>query len=387
LTNTMVARILLEVSLILLVYIYAGYPLLVLVLSAFSTRTIRKRDITPKITFIIAARNEERVIRAKLDNTLALDYPRDKIEVIVASDCSTDRTDEIVREFSARGVRLHRQSKRLGKTMAQNAAAAISQGDILVFSDAPTIYSTDALRKIVRNFADPEVGCVTGQLVYKDLRSSGVGKGCRSYWNYEKLLRTAESRLGLMLGVTGCISAVRRSCYAKLPRDLSSDFVIALEMHLLERRTVYEPDAVAIDFTNSRSGDEMQMRVRVVEQTLAALSHYSSLLNPLKHGMFAFLMVSHKLLRYTAPIYLVAALVSALCLTNAGPLFRDILVVQLVCYVAALAGWIADLLGKDPGPTAYPYYFALANTASVRGFLKFALGEDYITWEPVREPA
>ena len=186
----------------LVIYTYLGYPVLVFLLSRLFSRSVRKDDFTPSVSVIIAAYNEERDLPAKLDNMLSLDYPKDKLEIIVASDCSDDGTDEIVRSYAERGVILHRQELRYGKTRAQQRAAKISSGEILVFSDATTIYDHDALRKIVRSFADPDVGCVAGQLVYVDRASTAVGQGCRSYWGYEKFLKKCESRLGSLIGVS-----------------------------------------------------------------------------------------------------------------------------------------------------------------------------------------
>jgi len=188
----------------MMAFIYAGYPALMFAISLMFRRPVRRDDITPRVSVIIAAYNEERDIAAKLKNTLALDYPRERMEIIVASDCSTDRTDEIVRSFGAQGVILYRQPERFGKTIAQNRAVEVSSGEILVFSDATTMYEPDAIRKIVRSFADPEVGCVAGQLIYMDASSSAVGKGCRSYWGYEKFLKRCESRIGTLIG-TSCL--------------------------------------------------------------------------------------------------------------------------------------------------------------------------------------
>src|SRR5215813_5194181 len=200
LTPDMIAQIVFIAAIAMMAFIYAGYPAMMLALSFVFRRPVRRADITPRVSVIIAAYNEERDIAAKLKNTLALDYPRERMEIIVASDCSTDRTDEIVRSFGAQGVILYRQPERFGKTIAQNRAVEVSSGEILVFSDATTMYEPDAIRKIVRSFADHEVGCVAGQLIYVDAASSAVGKGCSSYWGYEKFLKSCESRIGTLVG-------------------------------------------------------------------------------------------------------------------------------------------------------------------------------------------
>ena len=186
-----------------IVYTYAGYPLLLMLISRFRGKPVLRREFTPSATVIIAAYNEERDLAAKLENTLALDYPRSKLDIIVTSDCSTDRTDEIVRSFAPRGVKLHRQAERLGKTAAQNAAAEKATGEVLLFSDATTHYRSDVLRLLVRSFADASVGCVTGNVVYAHDADSSVSHGTRSYWNYEFLLKKHESAITSLIGVCG----------------------------------------------------------------------------------------------------------------------------------------------------------------------------------------
>ena len=184
-----------------LLYTYAGYPLLLLIVSTFRPLTVRVGDYQPTVSLIITAYNEELDLAAKLENTLTLDYPHELIEIIVASDCSTDRTDDIVREFAARGVRLHRQPQRLGKTAAQNAAVERAGGEIVVFSDATTLYQPDVLRILMPNFADSSVGCATGRVVYNDAATSSVGHGTRSYWSYEFLIKKGESSACSLTGV------------------------------------------------------------------------------------------------------------------------------------------------------------------------------------------
>jgi len=369
----------------LVAYAYAGYAALVYLLSRLFERPVRRADITPKVSVIIAAYNEERDIARKIANTLRLEYPKDKIEIIVASDCSTDRTDEIVSSYAREGVMLSRQSERLGKSVAQNKAMKFSTGDILVFSDATTSYEPDAISKIVRSFADPEVGCVAGNLLYVDSSATAVGKGCRSYWGYEKFIKESESRLGSLIGVSGCLYAVRRTSYSRLALDMSSDFVIATEIYLQGLRVVYDREAIAMEDTNKRGRDEFRMRVRVIEQTLSALQSYRRIFDLRNHALFAFQMISHKILRYGVPFFLIAAFLSNLALVISSGLYGLTFLAQAVFYSAAIMGWICDRLGFRIGPLGYPYYFALANTASLVAFLKFLRGEAHVVWEPIRE--
>jgi cellulose synthase/poly-beta-1,6-N-acetylglucosamine synthase-like glycosyltransferase len=385
LTLDLIAQFVFIAAIAVMALIYVGYPALMLALSFVFRRPVRRADITPRVSVIIAAYNEERDIEAKLKNTIALDYPRDRMEVIVASDCSTDRTDEIVRGFSERGVILSRQPDRFGKTGAQGRAVKVSSGDILVFSDATTMYELDALRKIVRSFADPEVGCVAGQLIYVDAAASAVGRGCRSYWGYEKFLKRCESQVGSLVGVSGCLYAVRRSCHARLANDMIDDFAIPTEIHLQGLRTVYEPEAIAMEDTNRRAKDEFRMRVRVIKQTMSALGRYSEVLNPFRHKMFAIQMIAHKLLRYTAPLLLISALVSSGVASHSVEWLRLAFLGQLALYGAAVIGWIGELLKIKLGPLAIPYYFALVNAASCVAFLKALCGKAYVVWEPNRD--
>lgn len=380
----LVVQAIFAVAVAMIGLIYFGYPLLIFFLSRLFASPVRQAEITPSVSFIIAAYNEEKDLAKKIENTLALDYPREKLEVIVASDCSTDRTDEIVLSYTGLGVYLHRQPERRGKTVAQNRAVQISTGEILLFSDATTMYSSDALRCIVRNFADPRIGCVAGQLVYVDRNTTAVGRGCRSYWDYEKILKGWESQLNSLIGVSGCLYSVRRSCHAKLASDMIDDFVIATEIHLQGLRTVYEPEAISMEDTNNRSRDEFRMRVRVIEQTMSALDRYRQVLNPFRHGIFALQMICHKLLRYTLPVWLILALISSVLLLQDSDFFKLVFGLQALFYLLAFAGYLGEKLNVSHGLLSMPYYFVLVNVASLVAFMKYVRGEAHVVWEPVR---
>ncbi len=369
----------------LIAYTYVGYPALIYLLSRMFARPVRRAEITPKVSVIIAAYNEQRDIAEKIENTLRLDYPGARLEIIVASDCSTDRTDEIVNSYANEDVILHRRPERLGKSVAQNAAVKFSTGEIIVFSDATTLYQPDAIRKIVRSFADPEVGCVAGHLLYVDRSVTAVGQGCRSYWGYERFIKQSESRLGSLIGVSGCLYAVRRSSYARLALDMSSDFVIATEIHLQGLRTIYDCEAISTEDTNKRGKDEFRMRVRVIEQTLSALHRYKQVFNLRAHPLFGFQMISHKALRYGVPFFLIAIFLSNLLLVGSSEIYNLAFMCQAAFYLTAIVGWICDWLGLRIGPLGLPYYFALANAASLIAFLKFMRGEAHVVWEPIRE--
>ncbi len=401
----LIAEIVFWSSVAALAYTYAGYALVVWLVSVVRPRPVKKdaRE-EPSVSVIITAYNEERDLAAKLENTLALDYAPGKLEVIVASDCSSDRTDEIAREFATRSsnggvvaVRLVRQGQRLGKTAAQNLAVEEARGEIILFSDATTLYQSDVLRALVPNFADPTVGCVAGRLIYVDPANTNVGQGARSYWNYETFLKRHESRACSLIGVSGCLYAVRRAAYVPLYHEACSDFIIATKMVEQGLRAVYEPDAVCTEETNRRADKELPMRVRVITQTMGDLKRHRRMLNPLRSGFYGVQLLSHKVLRYLVPLFLLLVLASSATLgvlsTDAATdmitslFFRLVLLAQILFYGAAFLSWMLERARVRFAPLALPQYFVLANLASVLAFYKFARGERYARWEPIRESA
>lgn len=378
------AELLFCLSAAALFYTYAGYPLLLALISSLRSRPVRRGAFEPKVSVIITAYNEERDLAEKLENTLALDYPRELLEIIVASDCSTDGTDAIAREFSGRGVRLHRQSERLGKTAAQNAAVAQAHNEILLFSDATSLYQPDVVRTIMPSFADPEVGCVAGRLEYVDASDSGVGRGARSYWSYETFLKRHESRVGSLIGVSGCLYAVRRSAYVPLYHEACSDFIIATKMVEQGLRAVYEPNAVCTEQTNRQGDKELKMRVRIIAQTFTDLWRHRSLLNPLRGGFYGVQLLSHKVMRYLVPFFLMGLFVSSTVLAFDSLVFRLVFAVQVACYACPAVAWLLDRVGIRSRLLAFPQYFMLANLASLIGCYKFLRGQRYASWEPIR---
>lgn len=370
-----------------LFYTYVGYPLLLLLVSRVRPRAVHRSEVTPSVSVIITAYNEERALADKLENTLLLDYPRDRFEIIVASDCSTDRTNQITRDYAARCVRLHIQPQRLGKTAAQNAAVEQSHGEILLFSDATSHYQSNVLQAIMPNFADPSVGCVAGRLVYVDPSASSVGQGARTYWDYERFLKYHESRAGSLIGASGCLYAVRRSAYVPLYPEACSDFIIATKMVEQGLRAVYEPGAICTEETNRRVGNEMSMRVRVIAQTFTDLWRHRAMLNPLKSGFYAIQLLSHKVMRYMVPFLLIAVLIAsgALVAASASLIYSGAFLAQLGFYLAAFSAWALERAGARSRLLALPQYFVLANVASLLACYKFIRGERYARWEPIRE--
>lgn len=369
----------------LLAYVYVGYPLLVYVVSVVFPRPVKRAEFTPRVTVLITAFNEEVAIREKLENTLKLNYPADKLEILVASDGSTDATDAIVKEFAAFGVRLFRQEGRVGKTAMQNAAVEQATGEIILFSDATTAYGEDVFSTLLPAFADETVGCVAGRLVYLDDESTNVGKGAQSYWNYETFLKTAESRACSLIGASGCLYAVRKSAYEPLYPEACSDFLICTSIYRKGLRSVFAPEAVCFEHTNRSTDHELRMRVRVIAQTFTDLWRNRDMLNPLKSGFYAIELISHKLLRYAVP-FLLLILFAATALLAAGSIFiAALLTLQTAFYTMAFAGWMMERSGRRVSLLAMPLYFVLANLASALAFYKFLRGETYTRWEPIRQ--
>jgi cellulose synthase/poly-beta-1,6-N-acetylglucosamine synthase-like glycosyltransferase len=389
-TLRFIAEVVFWLSAAALGYTYVGYPLLLALLSTIRPRRVERGDFeatiasgASRVSVIITAYNEERDLAAKLENTLALDYPAELLEIIVTSDCSSDRTDEIAREFASRGVRLHRQLKRLGKTAAQNAAVELAQGDIILFSDATSLYQSDTLRAIMPNFADATVGCVAGRLIYVDPAQSRIGRGARSYWSYETFLKKHESRVCSLIGASGCLYAVRRSAYVPLYHEACSDFIIATKMVEQGLRAVYEPEAVCTEETNRRSDNELKMRVRIIAQTFTDLWRHARMLNPFVSGFYAVQLVSHKLMRYLVPFFLIAIFAAAGALAGLW-FYRILFIAQLMCYGGAALAWLLERLGIRSRLLALPQYFVLANVAALIAMYKFCRGERYASWEPIR---
>ena len=368
-----------------LLYTYAAYPVLVTLVSVLRPRRLKRGPYQSAVSVIITAYNEERDIAAKLENTLAIDYPKELLEIIVASDCSSDRTDEIVRGFESRGVKLYRQPQRLGKTTAQNAAVERARGEILLFSDATTMYQPDVLRAMMPNFADPSVGCVAGRLVYVDPSGSSVGRGAVTYWNYETFVKKHESRACSLIGASGCMYAVRRSAYLPLYPEAHGDFIIATKMVQQGLRTVFEPDAVCTEETNRRVDNELRMRVRVITQTFNDLWRHRAMLNPFRSGFFAVQLFSHKVMRYLVPFFLVVTFVTSAALVTTSLLYRLAFASQVIGYACAALSAALERVGIRSRMLALPQYFVLANVASVLALYKLARGERYARWEPIRD--
>ncbi len=379
-------------SVFVLLYVYLGYPTL-LNLMAIVRRNLSKTDgdYQPNVSLIIAAYNEEAVIGEKIENSLRLDYPKDKLEIIVFSDASTDRTDEIVKSYADRGVKLLRIEGRKGKTYCQNEAIKAAQGEILVFSDANSMYEPDAIKKLVRNFADPSVGCAVGELRYHSSDEGGnrgvEGEGV--YWRYEQAIKRLESRVSSPTAGNGSIYAARKALIEPLLPEAPEDFVRPLKIIQSGYRAVYEPEAVAWEQTASETGKEFRRRVRMVTQAVSILMKdrsLLSLLNPLRFGLFALQLWSHKILRWLSGLFLVFIFLFNIPLLRDGPVYVAIMAIQVLFYLAVLWGLVSEVIFKKPAPKLphVAYYFCLSCYAMLKGVFLALRGHTMATWQPSR---
>jgi len=369
-------------SIALVLYVYLGYPLAALVLSRLRPRPVRKQEIEPSVSILIAAYNEESSIGATIENKLNLDYPEDKLEIIVISDGSTDNTDEIVRQYADQNVRLLRQEPRAGKTSALNLAINEVRGDIVVFSDANSLYAPQALRRLLSNFADPQVGYVTGKMVYANPDGSLVGDGCSSYMKYENALRAIETQLCSVVGVDGGIDAVRRELYRPMRADQLPDFVLPLSVVEQGYRVVYEPEALLWESVLKEPADEYRMRVRVSLRAFWALWDMRKLLGLQGNPLFAWQLWSHKVLRYLCFVFLTTMLISNTLLLQQGGFYSLLFLVQLLGYAGALAMPLLEARGYQFSLLNFARYFLLLNLAAAHAFGKFALGKKQVLWTP-----
>lgn len=367
----------------LVAYTLIGYPLLALLLSVVARRPTRREAITPTVSFIIAAYNEEAVIGEKLEQTLALDYPKDRLEIIVASDGSTDRTDQIVLGFADRGVRLFRSNDRLGKTHTLNGAVAAASGEIIVFSDATGEFSPGAIRDLVAHFADPTVGCVTGRVAYRygrDVTSSGF----RLYQRFAVAVRMAESAWGSETSVSGSIHAMRRGLYRPADPAFSLDVINAVHTVAAGQRVLYERAAVSLEESRTRLQDEFRVRVRIAVRGISMVPYIvRTLLRPARPA-YLFQMISHKFFRWWLWMFLLAALVSHAFLATRGGFYGWTFAVHAGAYAIAGVALAAGLRNVRLPGLSGPSLFLLGNVGMAVGAVKAWRGQRMPRWEPVR---
>lgn len=378
-------EVLFWLSLFLLVYTYAEFPMLLLLRSHFCPKPIRAAEVTPRVSLVIVAHNEAGVIRKKLENVLSLDYPKDRLEVIVASDGSDDRTTEIVCEFAEQGVLLAALPRK-GKNATLNEIVPLTHGEILAFSDANNMYATDALRNLVRPFADPQVGGVAGNQCYlKDGVANSATSGECAYWGIDRQMKLWESQAGNVIAATGAIYAIRRQFFKPLTRGVSDDATNSYRVIIQGFRLVFEPRAVAYEHVGPSESAEFRRKVRVCVKALTDMEEASVLLNPFRYGFYSLQLFSHKVLRWLAPWPLMLLLVTSFLLWGMGPFYELAALAQSACYGFALLTFVfrKQHFVSRPliRPLTLPFFFCLGNLALLLGQIQFLRGQRIDYWE------
>lgn len=352
----------------LIVYVFFGYPAIIALWARLRPRPLRGQPgHTPTVSLIIAAFNEEQVIADKIANCLALDYPADKLELIVAADGSSDRTAEIAAAASPRVKVLHTPERR-GKMAAMNRAAAAATGEILVFSDANNYYPPQTIRAVVAPFADHSVGLTTGRKQIADEHGRPLDKAEGLYWRYERRILTWESRAGSVTAACGEILAVRRSAFRPIPsvQTVNDDFVLALHTAIDGWRLAYAPEAISLEPASASLRDEARRRSRIVTGRLLALWKLLPRLAR-RNPQLAWQVISHKGLRPAVPLAMIVAALSSLLLAPSSALMAALAGLQALFYGAALLGWAAERAGWRNKLLYIPYYFCRVNLAQLTG--------------------
>jgi len=375
-----ISAILFWLSLASIFYAYVGYLLVLKVLSFFLSKPVRKEPSTPSVTLIISAYNEEHVIAEKIENSLALDYPKEMMEIMVVSDASSDRTEEIAKSYTYSGVKTLRVEGRVGKTSCLNRAIPLAKGDIIIFSDANSVYHKNAVREMVANFADSTVGCVTGYTKYLSASNNTSDESIGIYARLERTTKRLESIIGSCVGADGAIFAIRKDLYSPLKTTDINDFVIPLNIVGQRYRTVLEERAWCHEETAKDIKGEFARQVRITNRTLRAIFNNRYLLNIFEHGNFSFELFSHKVLKFLVPLFLAVALLCNLILTRIRWMYRPIFILHILLYsMAALnirlgAGNLEKIKSSCRA-------FIIVNAAILNGWITYLKGEDFTTWK------
>jgi cellulose synthase/poly-beta-1,6-N-acetylglucosamine synthase-like glycosyltransferase len=374
-------------AIFLIIYTYIGFPLMVILRGLLWNRPYRRESFTslPSVSIIISAYNEAKTIAEKLDNILSLDYPRGKLEVVIASDGSSDGTDMIVENYREQGVKLL-SLPHDGKSAALNAAVALSRGEILVFSDANSLYKADAIQELVKPFRDPKVGGVAGNQIY--LRESSGGStsdGERAYWNFDRMLKLFQSRSGNTLAATGAIYAIRRSLFRPIPDGVSDDFVTSTSVMVQGYRLVFAPDAIAYEPVAATNSVEFRRKVRVIIRAWKAFIYMKELLNPFRYGFYSIQLFSHKILRYLVVFPLLMLFLVSPFLWKNGLFYQLATTGQVVFYICGLLGLLLDgTRFRRMKLLTIPFYFCMVNAASFVAIISVLRGRQIKHWAPQR---
>jgi cellulose synthase/poly-beta-1,6-N-acetylglucosamine synthase-like glycosyltransferase len=380
-------------GLFLLVYPFLIYPLLLRILARLSNvnqNLLETKEDWPSVTFIISAYNEEHFIAQKLKNAIELDYPQDRLEIMVISDASGDRTDEIVREWEKKhpNIRLLRQNQRRGKTAGLNQGIRAARGELIVFSDANAMYKSDAVCELVKYFRNPEVGYVVGAALYNKSTDSEATESEGLYWDVELTMKNLESKVYSVVGGDGAIYSIRKELFWNLDDDDINDFVNPLQIVAAGYRGIFNPKAICSEDAAEEFRKEFKRKRRIVNRSWRAVKKTLGRFSPFKQFKFLFLLFSHKVIRWFSLFFLGAAFIAnALLVVLEGNLFYSLSLAGLVFSILlALIGAYVDGKGKAIPKLIYlPYYYYLVNWAAVLGIVDEMKGIKHTVWEHVRE--
>jgi biofilm PGA synthesis N-glycosyltransferase PgaC len=371
------------IALLLLAYIHVGYPAAAWVRASLRPLAHRQLPVEPTVTVIVVAYNEASRIASRLDNLLALDYPKDKLQIILASDGSTDETPDRARRYEESGVVVCDFHNRRGKAAVLNDVVPSARGEIVVLADARQQYDRRAIRALVANFADLSVGAVSGELVMRpDSARASVGKGASFYWRYEKFIRRNESRAGSTVGATGAIYAIRRALFEPIPEDtVLDDVLIPLKIVRAGYRVLFEPEALAYDAAPATARQEFVRKVRTIAGTFQLLAREPWVFDPFRNAVW-FETISHKALRLTMPFLQALVLIANARLAGV-PAYRVLLAGQILFYFAAFVGYASRDARRPIIPVTVPYTICLLSCATIVGFAHFITRRQKATWERV----
>jgi len=375
-------------GLVFLFYTYAGYPLILWVLGFFRQRPGGEQADPPEwplVSLSVPAYNEEEQIEGLIRSLLALDYPQDRLQILILSDASTDRTDDIVRSFAGDGVELLRMSERGGKTRAENAAAARLRGEIIVNTDASIRLASGALRHLVAALRDPEVGVASGRDVSVGATGSHSNVGESGYVGYEMAVRDLETRVWGIVGASGSLYAIRRELHSiPIPESLSRDFASALVARERGYRAVSVPEAVCVVPRTGSLKSEFRRKVRTITRGMDTLTFHSSILNPLRYGLFSWMLISHKLCRWALPWVALLVFLALGLLSPHHSWAMALFVGGLVLLALALAGWAFPERFPVPRILAVPAFLVAGNLAAMIALIHLLRGDASCSWEPTR---
>lgn len=380
-----ILQIIFLVALGLIVYAYVGFPLVTWLASRLVRRPYRCEPITPEIDLIICCHNEQDGIEAKIQNILSLDYPADRLHVYIASDGSTDQTEDIVSRYLSGRLQLLRLPRQ-GKAKALNAAVGAGRGEILVFSDANSMYAPDALSKLAAPFADQRIGGVAGNQVYRKGKAGLASSGESSYWDFDRLMKTWQSMSGNTISATGAIYAIRRSLFQQVPDGVTDDFVTSTRVIEQGYRLVFEPAAICLEPVAGSAKAEFGRKTRIITRGLRGVLEMKSLLNPFRYGFYSLQMFSHKVLRRLVVFPLIVMGLISPILWNEHWIYRVMTVGEAGLLAAAGIGYMIARTGRKASKVlAIPFFFVMINMAVLVATWNVICGRKITVWNPHRE--